>query len=92
MQEQALQKARAEADIGSLAATTSALQQMCLQLHATAADNAAAAKAAETQVQSVVATNSFLVQPLLHCVQLAGPAGPSCKLNNMPRISGCYCR
>lgn len=60
LQEQALQKARAEAEVGSLAATTSALRQMCLQLHATAADNAAAAKAAETQVQSVAATIQLL--------------------------------
>ena len=60
MQEQAQQKARAEAESGSLAATTSALQQMCLQLHATAADNAAAAKAAETQVQTVVPTQQLV--------------------------------
>lgn len=52
--------ARAEAEVGSLAATTSALQQMCLQLHATAADNAAACKTAETQVQFVVATKQLL--------------------------------
>lgn len=47
--------ARAEDEVASQAATTSALQQMCLQLHTTAADNAAANKAAMAQVQRAVA-------------------------------------
>ena len=51
--------ARAEAEAASHAATTAALQQMCMQLHTTAADNAAANKAAMTQVRLVVATQQL---------------------------------
>ena len=55
MQEQFRQMARAETEAACHAATTTALQQMCLQLHTTAADNAAANKAAMSQVLLVVA-------------------------------------
>lgn len=51
MQEQLLRNARSEAEAGRQAATTAALQEMCLQLHTTAADSAAANKAATAQVQ-----------------------------------------
>ena len=50
VQEQASQVAKAQAEAASQAGTTSALQQMCLQLHSTAADEAAAKKAALEQV------------------------------------------
>ena len=73
MQEQFRQMARAEAEAASHAATTTALQQMCLQLHTTAADNAAANKAAMTQVllldtmPQLVCTASVMYHHLTCC-------------------------
>ena len=57
--------ARAEAEAASHAATTTALHQMCLQLHTTAADNAAANKAAMTEVLLLDAT--LTVALYRHC-------------------------
>lgn len=73
--------ARAEAEAASHAATTTALQQMCLQLHTTAADNAAANKAAMTQVLLVVAIEQ------LFCASIAIYYYLTCFTHPKPRIN-----
>ena len=49
-QEQASEAGKAQAEGANHAASTSALHQMCLQLHSTAVEDAAAKKAALAQV------------------------------------------